>query len=288
MSKRTELMNQATHLFSKKGFHQTSVQEIAQATGISKGAFYKHFQSKENILITILNQYYEKILEHATSKNTSTNLSKKEMMKQNLEAELEEWFANREFFTVLFRDFPPNENEDITAIMKKLNTSLMENHRKRLLDAYGSAINPFIFDLVVILRGMLKEYIIFVIFQQKNISIPKLADFIVSSIDAIVESLDEMEPVLVEETVHLEKINVEAELKKRLEQVQKDIESSSVLTVDKQKLLDAVHALQEELIKEKPKSFLIEALFTYLKTEKSLEEQVIILENIFINHSGKL
>ena len=34
----------ASHLFVQKGYEKTSMQDIAQTAGISKGAIYHHFQ----------------------------------------------------------------------------------------------------------------------------------------------------------------------------------------------------------------------------------------------------
>ena len=37
-------------LFLEKGFDKTSIQDIAEAAGISKGAIYHHFKSKDEII----------------------------------------------------------------------------------------------------------------------------------------------------------------------------------------------------------------------------------------------
>jgi AcrR family transcriptional regulator len=56
-----ELMDEAMHIFSLKGFAQTSIQEIALAAGISKGAFYKHYESKESLFIELLKRHQEEL-----------------------------------------------------------------------------------------------------------------------------------------------------------------------------------------------------------------------------------
>ena len=48
-------------LFATKGVNATSVQEIVTACGISKGAFYLYFKSKEELLLATLRYYYDKI-----------------------------------------------------------------------------------------------------------------------------------------------------------------------------------------------------------------------------------
>ncbi|MBZ0217025.1 MAG: TetR/AcrR family transcriptional regulator, partial [Fimbriimonadaceae bacterium] len=45
-----ELMDAALELFMKKGFAATRVADIAARAGLSKGAIYLYFDSKEDIL----------------------------------------------------------------------------------------------------------------------------------------------------------------------------------------------------------------------------------------------
>ncbi len=45
-----KILSASAELFLEKGFEKTSMQDVAAAAGISKGAIYHHFQSKEEIL----------------------------------------------------------------------------------------------------------------------------------------------------------------------------------------------------------------------------------------------
>ena len=47
------ILEEASRLFLQKGFEKTSMQDIMDATGLSKGAIYHHFASKEDILLRI-------------------------------------------------------------------------------------------------------------------------------------------------------------------------------------------------------------------------------------------
>ena len=51
---RTQMLEKATKLFEKQGLKKTSVDELAQAARISKGAFYLFYESKEELLMQIL------------------------------------------------------------------------------------------------------------------------------------------------------------------------------------------------------------------------------------------
>lgn len=46
---RQNIIEKAMHLFAVKGYYRTSIGDIAQATNLTKGGLYGHFQSKEEI-----------------------------------------------------------------------------------------------------------------------------------------------------------------------------------------------------------------------------------------------
>lgn len=54
---RNHILEAATDLFSKSGYDATGVAEICQAAGVSKGAFYHHFSTKQALFISLLNSY---------------------------------------------------------------------------------------------------------------------------------------------------------------------------------------------------------------------------------------
>jgi len=44
------------HLFSVKGYYNTSINDIIKATNLTKGGLYGHFQSKEDIWYAVYDQ----------------------------------------------------------------------------------------------------------------------------------------------------------------------------------------------------------------------------------------
>jgi len=54
---RNHILEAATQLFSKTGYDATGVAEICQAAGVSKGAFYHHFPTKQAVFMALLNSY---------------------------------------------------------------------------------------------------------------------------------------------------------------------------------------------------------------------------------------
>jgi len=54
-----DIIRSAIHLFSLHGYFHTSTNDILQATSVSKGAFYHHFKSKEDLALAVLDQVVE-------------------------------------------------------------------------------------------------------------------------------------------------------------------------------------------------------------------------------------
>jgi len=55
-----ELMASAIELFGSKGFAQTSVAEITEHAGYAKGSFYRHWNSKDELFLSIVEQKFKR------------------------------------------------------------------------------------------------------------------------------------------------------------------------------------------------------------------------------------
>jgi AcrR family transcriptional regulator len=61
--RREELMDAAQILFVRSGVARTSIDEIVNAAGVSKGGFYHHFASKDELLAAIQDRFVAGFLE---------------------------------------------------------------------------------------------------------------------------------------------------------------------------------------------------------------------------------
>lgn len=59
-SKRDELVQKALEIFYRNGFHATGMDMLAAQTGISKTTMFKHFRSKEELILAALKLRDEK------------------------------------------------------------------------------------------------------------------------------------------------------------------------------------------------------------------------------------
>jgi len=60
---REVIFDAALQVFAEKGYHKSTIDEIASLSGIGKGTVYRHFKSKEELLKQLLAEKYEDIME---------------------------------------------------------------------------------------------------------------------------------------------------------------------------------------------------------------------------------
>lgn len=56
---RDEILRAAIDLFATRGFHETSMSEVARAAGVSKALIFWHFKSKEELFVAVLGKLFE-------------------------------------------------------------------------------------------------------------------------------------------------------------------------------------------------------------------------------------
>lgn len=76
--KQQHIMEVSLRLFGNQGFHSTSISNIAKEAGISKGLLYNYFESKEALLLQILQQGLDSLFELYTT-NTAETFTPDEM-----------------------------------------------------------------------------------------------------------------------------------------------------------------------------------------------------------------
>jgi TetR/AcrR family transcriptional regulator, transcriptional repressor for nem operon len=103
-------------LFLQKSFKEVTMKEIVEKTGLSKGAFYHYFQSKEQLFQEILNNFFAAIMNYDFDKLNNESLyefyndhcNKLNTMRfqflENKDNNSED-FLNLNFFSLLFDAF---------------------------------------------------------------------------------------------------------------------------------------------------------------------------------------
>lgn len=64
---RDDILDAAAQIFSQKGYHGTSMQDIALAVNLQKSSLYHHVSSKQEILLELLNRGLDLLIERVNA-----------------------------------------------------------------------------------------------------------------------------------------------------------------------------------------------------------------------------
>jgi AcrR family transcriptional regulator len=117
LKKSNEIQRVIAHLFAYKGYHSTSMREIARELGMNQSSLYHYFKSKEDILFELMNQAVDGAL--ATMEEIcATDLQPKDKLKKILR-----------FYTRYYA----GDQERLILLVNEQN-SLNSEHRRILVD----------------------------------------------------------------------------------------------------------------------------------------------------------
>ena len=109
--RREQIIKIASGLISEKGYHDVTVEEIANKVGVAKGTIYLYFPSKEKLYLEILEDSYEaieSILEKEIAKSDPAPIKLKKVL------------------TLIFEFY--RRNLDILRILSRDETHLIREH----------------------------------------------------------------------------------------------------------------------------------------------------------------
>jgi len=61
--RRAQILEAAFECFATRGYHTATMDDLARASGLSKGSLYWHFSSKEEVFLALFDQWVEPIFE---------------------------------------------------------------------------------------------------------------------------------------------------------------------------------------------------------------------------------
>lgn len=175
-------------LFATKGFNATSVQEIVNECDISKGAFYLYFKSKEALLLAIMN-YYFKMITDKVNEIENEDLSPSDKFQKQLECQLIEICKHKEFIIMQIRENAMPFNDEIHDLLSEMKMNTHRYYRRRLFGIYGKKIEPYFWDITMMIQGFFHSYLELVMLDKIDLDFSYLSHFILRRTDDLVDGL---------------------------------------------------------------------------------------------------
>jgi AcrR family transcriptional regulator len=114
-----KIVQASIELFEKQGFAETSVQDIVDSVGVTKGAFYYHFTSKEALLTGIHHRFIDSILYQQARIMEDERTSYSEKLHQVVTMLLQNIEHNGASARVFFRELQNLRKDNLPELLEK-------------------------------------------------------------------------------------------------------------------------------------------------------------------------
>jgi AcrR family transcriptional regulator len=105
----------ALRLFKEKGYHATSMRDIAEAVGINKGSLYSYIRSKEDLLIPVFEQAQGVLLREIEEITADTEATPTVRLKRAIHAHVTAVAENLDVLTVYLSEWRQLATESLAT-----------------------------------------------------------------------------------------------------------------------------------------------------------------------------
>ncbi|WP_156856489.1 TetR/AcrR family transcriptional regulator [Oceanobacillus sp. AG] len=147
---RERIIEASLSLFEQHGFHGVTVNQIVDAAGISKGGFYHHFTSKDELLFVIHDIFITYVLERAIKANEQ-NVPPKDRLRLIIKDFVNVFDIYKAHLTVFYQEsiYLKAEHEEIVKKKRNKFKTIIQNVIEE-----GIAVGNFRRDLSVDITTM--------------------------------------------------------------------------------------------------------------------------------------
>jgi transcriptional regulator with XRE-family HTH domain len=273
--RKQHVISMAHRLFVDKGFQATSIQDILDYSGISKGTFYNYFSSKNELLIALIKTIYQK-LEHDRNElligQSSANI---EIFIRQIELQMKTNRANK--LISLFEEVNFSNDVELKQFINQGNLRIIGWLYYRFIDIFGESKKIYLLDCAIMFMGMLSnnlKYYSKAHEANNSASIYNVVKYTVERIQNIVNEVPETGQVLFQPELLNKWLpdcqNQNKSFQKKISQTVSALKKTCNDEEDCAKYIELLDFVQEELLHFKnPRKFLIESALSSLKVNQS-------------------
>ncbi|MEK3889504.1 TetR/AcrR family transcriptional regulator [Bacillus sp. FSL K6-3431] len=243
MIKKQLIMDKALELFAQQGFEATSVQQITEHCGISKGAFYLSFKSKDELILALIDHFMMQFTSNIDYQVKNTNDNEKLLYKFYF-ATFHSFHQHSDFAKILIKEQTQSFNEELIFKMRYYDR-LMENVILTMVERlYGEEIQHTKYDLIYCIKGFMKTYSELFLFYNLPLDLDLLSQSLVEKTNLLARHITV--PFISHELVQMFQQPMNEEIKReqiieiieqKIKEIEESIEKESLILL-KQQLLE--------------------------------------------------
>lgn len=267
LSKQRLIIQKAIELFSQKTIAKTSIQDITEACGISKGAFYLSFRSKEELLIAIVDQLIQDQT-IAFQKLADEDSSPRDKLSKFCSSSMHLFNEQFPLFEMLLTENLKDAKAELLQKVEIFNRAMNDIIITLLQDTYGEKLQYNKYDIHLCLKGLIHSYTDFTIHHRKHYDFKKIAELILHYIDVLVEH--QFEP-FVEEEQFLENSSMCNKQLSIRQLIMEELTRVKTLYDKNSFFGQSIHLLENEFSQPIPSAVLLNGMAANIQHDKELQ-----------------
>jgi len=243
MIKKQLIMDKALELFANQGFEATSIQQITELCGISKGAFYLTFKSKDELILALIDHFMMQFTSDIDYIVINTK-NDEELLYEFYYATFDSFQKHSDFAKILIKEQTQTFNEDLLLKIQYYNRVIEKIILSMIERLYGEEVKQTKYDLIYCIKGFMNTYSELFLFYNVPLDLNLLSESLVektnllakhTTVPFISQELIQMfnQPTKEEET----KEQILEIMEQKIEEMEEPIEKESLILL-KQQLLE--------------------------------------------------
>ncbi|WHY75370.1 TetR/AcrR family transcriptional regulator [Neobacillus sp. WH10] len=262
--RKEHVIDAARQLFIDKGFQATSIQDILNYSGISKGTFYNYFSSKNELLIALFKTIHKELDYERNELLIGEDPANIDIFIKQVEMQLKNNKSNKLLF--LYEEALVSNDKELKQFFREGHLRNIQWVYKRFLDIFGDSKKPYLLDCAIIFLGILHHNLKFsgMTNESTTRSLEKIVRYSMDRTVKIVDDVSEAGEQLVYPEVleqwlpHCQNSNqfFQQELYHTILLLKKAI----IPNTEKNKYMELLDFIHDELLNnKKPRKFIVES-----------------------------
>ncbi|MDN4606212.1 TetR/AcrR family transcriptional regulator [Sporosarcina highlanderae] len=246
MAKKQLIMEKALELFAKQGFEATSVQQITDHCGISKGAFYLSFKSKDELIVALIDHFMRQFT--ADIDFVVSDKNEEDLLYNFYYTAFQSFSKHSDFAKLLMKEPAQSFNEELFSKLHNYNKSLEKVILSMIERLYGDLSKDLKYDLSFCIKGFMSTYSELYLLYKTPIDMDLLSQSLVEKTNLLAKNMtitfipDELIEIidqpLIEDTSSEKIVEV---IEKNIEDMEDSIEKESLILLKQELLEPALH-----------------------------------------------
>ncbi len=276
--KKQKIMEASVKLFSEKGYHATSIQQIADTLGIAKGSLYFYFNSKEDLLVYICKYYMNVFVKEFELMMSDPSKQPRDRLARQIVMKCEQFSSNRDFISMFMKEsFEINDEIHQLIIMFKAKMLFATQHC--IIESYGEKVKPFSYDAAILFDSMSDGYLGLIMMHKLKLDVNEISHNIVERLDDIVKGMliSKLKPILNSQFIdeiansYLYEMRLNQEVFDEIQFIRNILLEANLEPETLKEVQSSLKVLESEFDNDEPQAVLIKGMLALLKNLKIIE-----------------